>query len=319
MPLSNTILETDTTIIPTIKIDENTRSKLIKSILNFPEAGLEVLANELINKTYSLMSLLVKTDDELLLYSMISRGISVRKSKLPQIEPSSPISNLIKEALRYERQEKPLEIPQDILSRLAAFRAEPSQRAPPQLARSARRPLIEIEDNKPEIDKPLSKRARLAQIQDQKEEEKKIELAESSKPIKPEPFPKPMIPTHDPPFIMKLMRIPYDATEISIKTFLEVGADAFKLANKLQHRQDALRGAEKYRPGRSGNRAKFPILSIEGGDLKISSETVDSKIYQTARVKYTSIELAKKAVDEFHNKKYLCKSVTNETVVCEFE
>lgn len=46
---------------------------------------------------------------------------------------------------------------------------------------------------------------------------------------------------------------------------------------------------------------------------------IDSKIYQTARVKYNSIEIAKKAVDEFHNKKYLCKSVTNEKVVCEFE
>ncbi|EGG06120.1 uncharacterized protein MELLADRAFT_63625 [Melampsora larici-populina 98AG31] len=218
MPLINTVFEPNPKIIPTIKIDETIRTKLFKSILNFPEPGIAALSDELINKPYSLMSLLIKTNDKLLFYAMILRGISVRRSKISKIElSSSPIGDLIKKALRSERNNQRLEIPHDILAQLNSFRSEPIVRVPPRLATSKRRALIEIEDNKPEIEKPVSKRARLAQIQDQKEESKKIELAETSKPIKPEPFPKPTIPNHDPPFIMKLMKIPNEANEISIK------------------------------------------------------------------------------------------------------
>ncbi|KAH9818740.1 hypothetical protein DFH28DRAFT_1023171 [Melampsora americana] len=321
---NTTILESDINEIPTnLKINETNKSELIKCILNFPESGIEVLSDEILNKTYSLMNLSIKTNDELLIYSLISRGISVRKSKINLIESTtSIIKNLIKNALKSERKQERLEIPPHILSQLETFRSDSisSEREGRGLNLSKRKVLIEIEDNKPEVNRPISKRARLAQIQDEKEEEKKIELAaKASKVIKPEPSPKPIIPNHDPPFILKLMKIPHEATETSIKIFLEVGADAFKMANKLQHRQDALRGADKFKPGKSNNRAKFPNLSIERGDLKISSDTIDSKLYQTARVKYYSIEIAKKAVDEFHNKKYLCRTLTNETVICEFE
>lgn len=95
------------------------------------------------------------------------------------------------------------------------------------------------EDIKPDHSKRSynPKKARLAlalqksNIKEEEKEDKKpvIKLENSSSKLQLLNEQPPSLPDHPAPYVMKVTRIPREATELSIQTFFEVGADAFKV------------------------------------------------------------------------------------------
>ncbi|KAI8460929.1 hypothetical protein BY996DRAFT_1375378 [Phakopsora pachyrhizi] len=149
--------------------------------------------------------------------------------------------------------------------------------------------------------------------------------------------PKRPSPVSGPPFKLKISNIPIDATTESIKTFLEIGSEAYKTARTLNHRIDALgRYVSKYR---RSNRQKFPSfqqseLTIYKSNVRTDGIGCDGKAaegfvenvvkddgdddHKIVIVEYGDRRLAMMAYEEFEGKKYLVHDMLCPRLSCQF-
>ncbi|KAG0141663.1 hypothetical protein CROQUDRAFT_718061 [Cronartium quercuum f. sp. fusiforme G11] len=326
----------NTNDLPELKLTKEIQYKVVNSILNFPEPVINILDDKLPERNYRLIDLFGQNGNLILVYTLLSRGVSVRYSKSSSY--SSELRMLIKEVRKCERSKIPFHIPNDIQLELDSFRVDCGKSDDPitssqETSLSKRSRELTIGDYKPSTSNSsnirASKRARAAELRAHaKAHEVSCDLDLKPKSIKPELNPLPTLPDHGPPYVMKVSRIPRDANRLSIQTFFEVGADAYKLANKLEHRIDALwRKVEKYRPSSKGNynhhhhnpiMNKFDLLN-KPNDLMITEEMIDGWTYKTAYIHYHTAQKALEAIKEFHQKRFLVKDLMSKTLICTFE
>lgn len=93
-------------LVPKLDLESpQTRTRLIRSILTFPEASIEILSDTIINQSYTFIQLLAVDGDPLLVYALLSRGVSVRTLRdFSQLSPN--ITSIIVKARSYEGERK---------------------------------------------------------------------------------------------------------------------------------------------------------------------------------------------------------------------
>ncbi|MBW0538490.1 hypothetical protein O181_078205 [Austropuccinia psidii MF-1] len=122
---------------------------------------------------------------------------------------------------------------------------------------------------------------------------------------------------YGPPYRIKLDNVPLDASRESIMVYLEVGSEAFKAANTLNHRIDALhRYVQKFKAGVRGIRGKLPKIS-DANELLIKKNWDND--CQTVWVSYNKLEDAQMAIKEFNGSRYLFHDRMAPKLVCAFE